>query len=113
MIYTCEIWRAIADYVMLFGVITDAPPIDPVTPQAAGAQAISDPTSRNQPAIPEEKSHNFRPIYWLAIPVLAIAAYVTVLRIGFLSDDFILLDFGSSAPSWFHFIGSDQMKVFY
>lgn len=29
--------------------------------------------------------------YWGTVPLLAIAAYVTVLRIGFLQDDFVLL----------------------
>lgn len=34
----------------------------------------------------------FRSVYWLVLPLLAIGAYITVLRIGFLADDFILLD---------------------
>ena len=33
----------------------------------------------------------FRPIFWAAAPLLAVVAYATVLRIGFLSDDFVLL----------------------
>ncbi|MEP6776144.1 MAG: hypothetical protein ABJA50_11165, partial [Chloroflexota bacterium] len=32
------------------------------------------------------------------VPMLAILAYVTVLRIGFLSDDYVLLDRARSAP---------------
>src|SRR4051812_45642148 len=33
----------------------------------------------------------FRRWYWALLPLLAIVAYVTVLRVGFQSDDFILL----------------------
>src|SRR5207302_3812992 len=33
----------------------------------------------------------FRRWYWAVVPVLAVAAYITVLRIGFLSDDYLLL----------------------
>lgn len=33
----------------------------------------------------------FRRWYWAFIPLLAVIAYITVLRIGFLSDDFIFL----------------------
>lgn len=38
------------------------------------------------------QERGFRSVYWLALPLLAIGAYITVLRIGFLADDLILLD---------------------
>ena len=38
------------------------------------------------------KLRPFRRSYWALIPFLAIVAYVTTLRIGFLSDDFLLMD---------------------
>jgi len=37
------------------------------------------------------KLHIFRRWYWFLVPLLAIAAYATVLRIGFLGDDSILI----------------------
>lgn len=33
----------------------------------------------------------FRTWYWLGVPLLAILAYATSLRVGFLADDFVLL----------------------
>ncbi len=60
------------------------------------------------PSFPESA---FRRWYWLLIPLLAIAAYATVLRIGFLGDDFVLLaeadsrrvgfDLLMPRPGWF------------
>jgi hypothetical protein len=53
----------------------------------------------------------FRRWYWLFVPALAIVAYATVLRIGFLGDDYVLLvqadyhkitlDSLLPAPGWF------------
>jgi len=38
--------------------------------------------------------HSWRGWYWALVPLLAIAAYVTVLRVGFLADDFFQLNIG-------------------
>lgn len=56
---------------------------------------------------------SFRRLYWLFVPVLAIAAYVMVLRVGFLSDDFLLLHEASASQSYFDFFRSDPSKFFY
>jgi len=64
---------------------------------AAGAERPSDPfnsTAQLQsvplPTVPDWG--------WAIVPALAILAYVTVLRIGFLSDDYVLLDQARSNP---------------
>ena len=44
---------------------------------------------------------NFRRWYWLFVPLLAIAAYITVLRIGYLGDDFsIIAQAGGRQPNF-------------
>ncbi len=63
--------------------------------------AVESVTAEPQTSILEEKSRSgatyqrrlapFQRWYWAFIPLLATAAYVTVLRIGFLSDDYILM----------------------
>jgi hypothetical protein len=57
----------------------------------AGAAEPSDLTGSSAP-LPPLPSPTFPRWAWAIIPALAILAYVTVLRIGFLSDDYILLD---------------------
>ena len=42
----------------------------------------------------------FRPWHWLFVPLLAILAYLSVLQIGFLNDDFVLLMQGQAAWDW-------------
>src|SRR6266581_1560229 len=37
------------------------------------------------------RSPTIRRWYWALVPALAVIAYITVLRIGFLSDDYLLL----------------------
>ncbi len=55
---------------------------------------------------------NFRRWYWLLVPLLAIVAYITVVRIGYLGDDFTLIaqaedrqpTFGSLLPAHGNFL---------
>lgn len=44
------------------------------------------------PAAGIETSPTFRKWYWLTLPALAVIAYATVLRIGFLADDLLFLE---------------------
>jgi hypothetical protein len=62
----------------------------------------------------------FRAWYWALVPFLAIAAYVTVLRIGFLADDLLLLIEGRSgnrlahllpSPDWFLYRPVGQLFI--
>src|SRR3954453_8210138 len=56
--------------------------------------AVTEPAAHSPDAAPLPGGpylKTWRRLYWLAVPVLAVAAYGTVLRIGFLSDDFVWL----------------------
>lgn len=55
----------------------------------------------------------FRRWYWLLVPLLAIAAYVTVLRIGFLGDDFTLLSQADSRKVSFQSLLPPEGWFFY
>ncbi|HST03802.1 MAG TPA: hypothetical protein VLQ48_03615, partial [Chloroflexia bacterium] len=59
------------------------------------------------------ESFRFRPTYWLVIPLLAVVAYLNVLRIGFLSDDFVLLFQASTAKSPLYAFAFDRTQYFY
>ena len=56
--------------------------------QEKDTQENSHPTSDLLPS----RVFTWRRWYWALVPLLAIAAYITVLRIGFLSDDFVWLN---------------------
>ncbi len=55
----------------------------------------------------------FRTWYWLLVPALAIVAYATVLRVGFLADDFILLESARVRGIDFHLFLPNDWDLFY
>lgn len=73
---------------------------EPASPEEGGA--------RVEVAAEEVESRaRFSRLYWASVPLLAVAAYVTALRIGFIADDFVLIyepwrrgfDLGLLAPN--------------
>lgn len=67
----------------------------PASPTEASTAAVHERGStQSQAAGPTQvpQRPGFRSAYWLALPLLAIGAYITVLRVGFLADDLVLLD---------------------
>src|SRR6266566_7469335 len=76
------------------------------------APAVQPATSKSVSAMPEPPAFlPWRRWYWLIVPLLALVAYVSILQVGFLSDDFVLLGQARTsginpavfvpAPHWF------------
>ncbi|MDQ3929617.1 MAG: hypothetical protein M3328_10790, partial [Chloroflexota bacterium] len=55
----------------------------------------------------------FRTWYWLLVPALAVAAYATVLRVGFLADDFLLLEAARVRGVGVHLLLPQEGDLFY
>jgi hypothetical protein len=81
----------------------------PASPEGPGIQ--------DREALPAARSTTpagrFRTVYWLAVPALAILAYATALRVGFLGDDFVLLRQVETIPLGFDALLPRADWVFY
>lgn len=60
-------------------------------PVVAVPPALTEEGQKGQVSMGAVRPGEFRPVYWLGVPALALAAYVTALRVGFLADDYVML----------------------